>query len=52
MFMEKVWQKQAIHLPVVLVKKSCVQENVKITKEGKVYMKSDDKNESFNVEFI
>jgi len=35
--MEKVWQKQAFHLPVVLVKKkSCVQESVKITKEGKI----------------
>ena len=51
--MEKVWQKQAFHLPVVLVKKNLVFKKVsKSLKQEKFYMKSDGKNETFNVEFI
>jgi len=51
--MEKVWQKQAFLLPVVLVKKNLVFKKVsKSLKNKRFYMKSGGKNETFNVEFI
>jgi len=53
MFLEKVWQKQALHLPVVLVKKSLVFKKVsKSLKKVRFYMKSDGKNELFNVDVM
>jgi len=35
-FMKKVWQQWAIHLPTVLVK-ICVQEYIKIASEGTTF---------------